>query len=137
MCMICLSEFLVFWVELKVSIVLTCKQILKYTKIYGNQFGENVIFNIITFLTIQTHVAEYNISKHSVNNKSLTLNLYAGKKNLHFISVGHQPGADLGPVISPASKERICDLVQSGADQGAKVTNWKAKKLIGMEHYML
>ena len=44
------------------------------------------------------------------------------KKNcLHFMSVGHQPGADLGPVISPASKERICDLVQSGAEQGAKV----------------
>ena len=37
------------------------------------------------------------------------------------MSVGHQPGADLGPVISPASKERICDLVQSGAEQGAKV----------------
>ena len=44
------------------------------------------------------------------------------KKNcLHFMSVGHQPGADLGPVISPASKERICNLVQSGAEQGAKV----------------
>lgn len=37
------------------------------------------------------------------------------------MSVGHQPGADLGPVISPASKERICNLVQSGAEQGAKV----------------
>ena len=81
-------------------------------------------------------MAEYNISKHSVNNKSLTLNLGAGKKYLHFISVGHQPGADLGPVISPASKQRICNLVQSGAEQGAKVSNQKAKNPIGTEHYM-
>jgi len=35
--------------------------------------------------------------------------------------LGHQPGADLGPVISPQAKERICNLVQSGADEGAKV----------------
>ena len=39
----------------------------------------------------------------------------------HYLSLGHQPGADLGPVISPAAKERICNLVQSGEDQGAKV----------------
>ncbi|CAH3181752.1 unnamed protein product, partial [Porites evermanni] len=32
-----------------------------------------------------------------------------------------QPGADLGPVISPQAKERICHLVQSGADEGAKI----------------
>lgn len=38
-----------------------------------------------------------------------------------FISLGHQPGTDLGPVISPASKERICNLVQSGIEEGAKV----------------
>jgi len=50
-----------------------------------------------------------------------TLNPNASKNCLHFFSVGHQPGADLGPVISPASKERICNLVQSGAEQGAKV----------------
>ena len=35
--------------------------------------------------------------------------------------LGHQPGADLGPVISPQAKDRICNLVQSGADEGAKV----------------
>lgn len=82
-------------------------------------------------------MAEYNISKHSVNNKSLTLHLGESTKTcLHFISIGHQPGADLGPVISPASKERICNLVQSGAEQGAKVTYRKAKKPIGTEHYM-
>jgi len=30
-------------------------------------------------------------------------------------------GADIGPVISPASKSRIESLIQSAADQGAKV----------------
>ena len=34
---------------------------------------------------------------------------------------GHEPGADLGPVISPAAKDRICDLVESGAKEGAQV----------------
>ena len=51
----------------------------------------------------------------------VTLSLGASKGKLPSMSVGHQPGADLGPVISPASKERICNLVQSGAEQGAKV----------------
>ncbi|XP_031561560.1 probable methylmalonate-semialdehyde dehydrogenase [acylating], mitochondrial [Actinia tenebrosa] len=37
------------------------------------------------------------------------------------VNAGDQPGADLGPVISPQSKKRICDLVQSGVDQGAKM----------------
>ncbi|KAM7436885.1 Methylmalonate-semialdehyde dehydrogenase [acylating] mitochondrial [Porites harrisoni] len=37
------------------------------------------------------------------------------------VNEGHQPGADLGPVISPQAKERICNLVQSGADEGAKI----------------
>lgn len=35
------------------------------------------------------------------------------------VSAGHEPGADLGPVISPESKERINRLVQSGVDEGA------------------
>ena len=29
------------------------------------------------------------------------------------VSAGHEPGADLGPVISPESKKRITDLVES------------------------
>lgn len=37
------------------------------------------------------------------------------------LCVGHQPGADLGPVISPQAKERISNLVQSGVNEGAKV----------------
>jgi malonate-semialdehyde dehydrogenase (acetylating)/methylmalonate-semialdehyde dehydrogenase len=36
-------------------------------------------------------------------------------------SLGNQPGADLGPLISPQAKERVCELVQSGVDEGAKV----------------
>ena len=36
------------------------------------------------------------------------------------LCVGHLPDADLGPVISPQAKQRICDLVQSGIDQGAE-----------------
>ena len=46
---------------------------------------------------------------------------YVTLRFLCLISIGHQPGADLGPVISPASKERICNLVQSGIEEGAKV----------------
>lgn len=46
--------------------------------------------------------------------------LVAKAKQLQ-VNEGHQPGTDLGPVISPASKERICNLVQSGIEEGAKV----------------
>ncbi|XP_012256248.2 probable methylmalonate-semialdehyde dehydrogenase [acylating], mitochondrial [Athalia rosae] len=35
------------------------------------------------------------------------------------VNAGHVPGADLGPVISPQSKKRIAELVQSGIDEGA------------------
>ncbi|XP_059486144.1 probable methylmalonate-semialdehyde dehydrogenase [acylating], mitochondrial [Neocloeon triangulifer] len=37
------------------------------------------------------------------------------------VNAGHVPGTDVGPVISPQSKKRICDLIQSGVDQGAKL----------------
>lgn len=37
------------------------------------------------------------------------------------VNAGHEPGADLGPVISPQAKQRILDLVQSGIDEGAKI----------------
>lgn len=36
------------------------------------------------------------------------------------VNAGHIPGTDVGPVISPKSKERIHSLIQSGIDQGAK-----------------
>jgi malonate-semialdehyde dehydrogenase (acetylating)/methylmalonate-semialdehyde dehydrogenase len=34
---------------------------------------------------------------------------------------GHEPDADLGPLISPEAKNRVCDLIQSGVDQGAQL----------------
>ncbi|XP_076803630.1 methylmalonate-semialdehyde/malonate-semialdehyde dehydrogenase [acylating], mitochondrial-like [Clavelina lepadiformis] len=37
------------------------------------------------------------------------------------VNAGDQPGADVGPMITPAAKERACRLIQSGADQGASV----------------
>lgn len=37
------------------------------------------------------------------------------------ITEGMQPGADLGPLISPQAKERVINLIQSGVDQGAKL----------------
>ncbi|XP_055842098.1 probable methylmalonate-semialdehyde dehydrogenase [acylating], mitochondrial [Episyrphus balteatus] len=37
------------------------------------------------------------------------------------VNAGHLPGTDIGPVISPESKQRIFDLVQSGVDEGAKL----------------
>nr|XP_045593881.1 probable methylmalonate-semialdehyde dehydrogenase [acylating], mitochondrial isoform X1 [Procambarus clarkii] len=35
------------------------------------------------------------------------------------VNAGHVADADLGPVISPAARQRICSLVQSGIDEGA------------------
>lgn len=37
------------------------------------------------------------------------------------VNAGHVPETDVGPVISPESKKRICSLVQSGIDEGANV----------------
>lgn len=37
------------------------------------------------------------------------------------VSAGHEPGTDVGPVISPQSKKRILELVQSGIDEGAQI----------------
>jgi len=36
------------------------------------------------------------------------------------VNAGHEPGADLGPVISPQSKQRIVDIVSSSIKEGAK-----------------
>ncbi|KFM56888.1 Methylmalonate-semialdehyde dehydrogenase [acylating], mitochondrial, partial [Stegodyphus mimosarum] len=35
------------------------------------------------------------------------------------VNAGHVPDTDLGPVISPEAKRRICDLVESGVKEGA------------------
>merc|ERR1711976_750831 len=37
------------------------------------------------------------------------------------VTAGHEPGADLGPVISPESKGRIERLVKSAEDAGARI----------------
>ncbi len=37
------------------------------------------------------------------------------------VNGGMEPGAELGPLISPQAKQRVCDLVQTGVDEGAKV----------------
>lgn len=37
------------------------------------------------------------------------------------VGPGNKPGVDVGPVISPQSKKRILDLVQSGVEEGAKI----------------
>merc|ERR1719318_2161773 len=34
------------------------------------------------------------------------------------LSAGHEPTADLGPVISPEAKQRICSLIQTAVDEG-------------------
>ena len=35
------------------------------------------------------------------------------------VNAGHLPGTDIGPLISPASKERVCRLVEEGISNGA------------------
>lgn len=37
------------------------------------------------------------------------------------VNAGHVPGTDLGPVISPQSKQRIHHLIESGVKEGAKL----------------
>ncbi|XP_078435490.1 aldehyde dehydrogenase 6B2 [Wolffia australiana] len=37
------------------------------------------------------------------------------------VGPGIEPGTDLGPVISRQAKERICNLIQSGVDSGARL----------------
>ena len=38
------------------------------------------------------------------------------------VNAGAEAGADVGPLISPEAKERVCSLIQSGVDEGAKVS---------------
>ncbi|KAJ3613261.1 hypothetical protein NHX12_019511 [Muraenolepis orangiensis] len=37
------------------------------------------------------------------------------------VNAGDQPGADVGPLISPQAKQRVNSLIQSGVDQGASL----------------
>lgn len=43
-----------------------------------------------------------------------------GNFKLTYLS-GDQPGADVGPLISPEAKDRVESLIQSGVDEGAKL----------------
>lgn len=50
------------------------------------------------------------------------------------VNAGHIPGTDLGPVISPKSKQRIHDLIESGVNEGAKlVLDGRGIKVPGFE----
>jgi malonate-semialdehyde dehydrogenase (acetylating)/methylmalonate-semialdehyde dehydrogenase len=49
-------------------------------------------------------------------------------------SSGHVPGTDFGPVISVQAKKKICDLVQSGIEEGAKcVLDGRSLQVPGFE----
>ncbi|CAG5866376.1 unnamed protein product, partial [Menidia menidia] len=48
---------------------------------------------------------------------------------------GDEPGADVGPLISPQAKERVCSLIQSGVDEGAKLLlDGRSVKVKGYEN---
>lgn len=51
------------------------------------------------------------------------------------VNAGHEPDADLGPVISPQAKQRIIDLVESGVKDGAKlILDGRGVKVPGYEN---
>lgn len=37
------------------------------------------------------------------------------------VNAGHEPGTDVGPVISPRAKARVIELINSGVEQGAQL----------------
>jgi len=50
------------------------------------------------------------------------------------VTEGNQPGVDLGPLISPQSKQRVEGLIQSGVEQGAKLAlDGRGIKVAGYE----
>lgn len=50
------------------------------------------------------------------------------------VNAGHIDGADIGPVISPQAKEKICSLVDSGVQEGAKlILDGRGVKVPGFE----
>lgn len=57
---------------------------------------------------------EYTVFKRELSSLRTSIILSA------VCSSGHVPGTDFGPVISVQAKKRICDLVQSGIEEGAK-----------------
>ncbi|XP_031495782.1 methylmalonate-semialdehyde dehydrogenase [acylating], mitochondrial [Nymphaea colorata] len=50
------------------------------------------------------------------------------------VSAGTEPEVDLGPVISKQAKDRICRLIQSGIDSGARILlDGRSIKVLGYE----
>lgn len=48
---------------------------------------------------------------------------------------GDQPGADVGPLISPEARDRVNSLIQSGVDEGAKILlDGRSVKVKGYEN---
>lgn len=48
---------------------------------------------------------------------------------------GDQPGADVGPLISPEARKRVESLVQSGVDEGAQMLlDGRSVKVKGYEN---
>ena len=52
------------------------------------------------------------------NSKDWIPELVEAAKKLK-VNAGHVPGTDLGPVISPQSKKKICNLIETGVKDGA------------------
>ncbi|XP_063296485.1 methylmalonate-semialdehyde/malonate-semialdehyde dehydrogenase [acylating], mitochondrial isoform X1 [Pelobates fuscus] len=51
------------------------------------------------------------------------------------VNAGDQPGADVGPLISPAAKQRVCSLVECGVKEGASLLlDGRDIKVKGFEH---
>ncbi|XP_030070193.1 methylmalonate-semialdehyde/malonate-semialdehyde dehydrogenase [acylating], mitochondrial [Microcaecilia unicolor] len=51
------------------------------------------------------------------------------------VNAGDQAGADLGPLISPSAKKRVCDLVESGVKEGAElVLDGRSVRVKGYEN---
>lgn len=47
--------------------------------------------------------------------------LCSNYSKVRMVCVGHEKGADVGPLITKDAKNRVCELVQSGVEEGAKL----------------
>lgn len=55
----------------------------------------------------------------SIPNSSVWIPELVDKARTLKVNAGHEPGTDLGPVVSRAAKERVLGLIESGIEQGA------------------
>lgn len=50
------------------------------------------------------------------------------------VSQGNEPSADLGPLVTPEAKSRVCGLIQSAIDEGAEILlDGRQIKVVGFE----